>query len=717
MNSTTSGSFARSLLVVEDDNSQARKVGALLRSLKSRLHIVDNDRDAVQTVAKDPEIALIIVSAELAGRDACDFVHRLRESSGESMLPVLFLTGPDNGAFDLEAVFALGAVDEVPRTRLTWALPVKVRFLLDSDVRSHLQRERALAQLADALAEKHRRECDFLATLAHELHTPLAPMRNGLELMRLVNGDPTELEEVRGMMSRQLDHLAYLVDDLLDVTHLTHDKLVLKKEWVDLRTILATALETARPFVEASENTLTVDISDESMPINADPVRIAQIVINLLNNAAKYTPPGGRIRVTAATHCGEVHLSVSDTGIGIPERALTSVFEMFTQARLEHEHIYDGLGVGLALAQRLLALHGGTIDALSLGLGQGSTFRIRLPRAQAEALPLESEVARLYCSLTGPFRMLIVDDHADARSNFARILDQEQHVTYQARDGTEALAVAAQFQPDIIFLDIGLPDINGRILAPQLRELTGLESVVLVALTRPANARDLVLSAAVGIDHHLNKSTRVQAVRDLLDEIAVTHPQLNEKAGRKIGDPTIDDLNDCIGTSRVALCIADALHPDQPLIVANRAFTDLTGYPVTDVIGRNCRFLQGRNRDQEGRRLIANAIREGRDIEVFLHNVKQSGESFSNLVRLYMVRDAAGVTRYILGSQLEARPITQSAPSLSNATSETCVDVLEQRHADIYPTRLPRRYWSLYDSSRRIADEAAVRLRERVALI
>lgn len=481
--------------------------------------------------------------------------------------------------------------------------------------------------------------------------------------------------------------------------------------------MLDTALDMARPLVEASKHTLTVEIGDEPLPIHADPVRIAQIVINLLNNAAKYTPTGGHIRVIATMKCDEVHLSVSDTGIGIPEQALTSVFEMFTQVRHEHEPTYDGLGVGLALVQRLLDLHGGSIDAFSAGRGHGSTFRMRLPRVAAQSLPLKPDCTQRNGAPTGPFRVLVIDDNADARSTFARILDRRHHITHQARDGVEALSVASEFLPDIIFLDIGLPDINGHDLAPKLRLLTGLESVVLVALTGHANAKDHALSAAAGIDHHLNKPTPIQTVYDLLDEIALSLAQDAAITARNIAGPTLDELNDCISTPLVALCIADALEPDLPLIAANHAFTDLTGYPLENVIGRNCRFLQGRNREQEGRRLLVNAIREGRDFEVFLHNVKRSGESFSNLLRLYMVRDAAGVTRYILGSQLEAKPVVHSSFSLSTVNSGKNPDVLERRLDDGYPARLPQRYWSLYDSSRRIADDAAARLRERIAIL
>jgi signal transduction histidine kinase len=360
-----------------------------------------------------------------------------------------------------------------------------------------LNRERAQARL---LEEQDRRKDEFLATLAHELRNPLAPIRTGLHFLRM-GGAGDQAARTHEMMERQLRHLVRLVDDLLDISRITLGKVELKKERVDFRTVLGSALESTRPLIEASRHELTVRLPPVPLPLDADPTRLAQIFANLVNNAAKYTPSGGRIQLSAEVEASNLAVRVSDTGIGIPAEMLSRVFDMFTQVGRSIDHSQGGLGVGLTLVRRLLELHGGTVDAESAGDNQGSTFIVKLPlAARAEALdvpapPVASRHAR---------RILVVDDNADAAQSLSMLLELEGHATRVANDGACALRAAAGFLPDTVFLDIGMPGMNGYEVARHLRDAYG-PSLRIIALTGWGAEEDRRRAHAAGFDHHLVK--------------------------------------------------------------------------------------------------------------------------------------------------------------------------------------------------------------------
>jgi signal transduction histidine kinase len=360
-----------------------------------------------------------------------------------------------------------------------------------------LNRERAQARL---LEEQDRRKDEFLATLAHELRNPLAPIRTGLHFLRM-GGAGDQAARTHEMMERQLRHLVRLVDDLLDISRITLGKVELKKERVDFRTVLGSALESTRPLIEASHHELTVRLPSDPMPLDADPTRLAQIVANLVNNAAKYTPSGGRIQLAAEVEESTLVVRVSDTGIGIPAAMLPRVFDMFTQVGRSIDRSQGGLGVGLTLVRRLLELHGGTVDAESAGDNQGSTFIVKLPlavRAEAPDVPAPrapTQHAR---------RILVVDDNADAAESLSMLLELEGHATRVAHDGAGALRAAAEFLPDAVFLDIGMPGMNGYQVARQLRETYG-PALRIIALTGWGAEGDRRRAHAAGFDHHLVK--------------------------------------------------------------------------------------------------------------------------------------------------------------------------------------------------------------------
>ena len=392
-----------------------------------------------------------------------------------------------------------------------------------ADITERKRAEDDLRRLAAELAESDRRKTEFLATLAHELRNPLAPLSNGLQMMRGSISDPTALEKTRAMMERQVAHMVHLVDDLLDIARITTGKVDLKKERVDLQTVIASAVETSMPLIEAGRHELLVHTPDEELLLEVDLTRVAQVVSNLLNNAAKYTPARGRIGLFAQRVGGFVEIAVTDTGIGIPPAAMSTVFEMFTQVGRNMERAQGGLGIGLSLVRRLVELHGGTVGAASEGVGRGSTFTVRLPLLVEQDAPAAAPSAKATTpeKATGTgLRVLVVDDNVDAADTLSALLEMGGHATRVANDGYQAIEMAREFQPQVVFLDIGLPGMNGYEVARKLRETPGMEQAILVALTGWGAREDRARSSEAGFDHHLTKPADMNAVETLLSGLA-----------------------------------------------------------------------------------------------------------------------------------------------------------------------------------------------------
>jgi PAS domain S-box-containing protein len=380
---------------------------------------------------------------------------------------------------------------------------------------AHIERVRA----AEALREEDRRKTEFLAILAHELRNPLAPIRNGLQVMRMAAGDPATVARVRDMMERQVTQMVDLVDDLLDIARVTRGNLELRLVRTDLSEVLASAVETSMPLIDANGHELRIDAANEALPLKVDATRIAQVIGNVLNNAAKYTPERGRITVTTRREGEQAVMTVADNGIGIPPEAAESVFEMFSQVGTSMDRAHGGLGIGLSLARRLLALHHGSIRLLSPGTGRGSTFEIRLPLAAPDpARP--ADAAEALVPPHGGLRVLVVDDNRDAADMLSALLGIIGHQTRVANDGIQALAIAPEFGPEVAFLDIGMPGMNGYELAERLRQLPATRDTILIALTGWGDANDRLRSKAAGFDHHLIKPTSLAAVEALLATIS-----------------------------------------------------------------------------------------------------------------------------------------------------------------------------------------------------
>jgi len=379
------------------------------------------------------------------------------------------------------------------------------------DTNRTLQYEMTVRQDAErALLQADRRKDEFLATLAHELRNPLAPIRTGLDILRLAGDDKAACDRARGIMERQLRQMVRLVDDLLDVSRINTGKLAIKREPVALQSVVSDALELVRPFVEAQEHRLQVELPQHPVYVMGDATRLAQVLSNLLNNAAKYTNRGGELALRAMVEQGRLVIRVSDNGIGVAPHMLGEIFEMFVQADTSLERSTAGLGVGLSLARRLAELHGGTIVAESPGIGQGSTMTVTLPVMAAPDAAQDAQQP------TGPagrrLRVLLADDNVDFVDSVAVLLRAAGHTVRVCHDGAQALAAADAFQPDYAFLDIGLPRVNGYDLARSLRKLPGLRHTILVAVTGWGQQKDRMLALEAGFAAHLVKPVAVDQI-------------------------------------------------------------------------------------------------------------------------------------------------------------------------------------------------------------
>jgi PAS domain S-box-containing protein len=394
-------------------------------------------------------------------------------------------------------------------------------------VRDITERKRAEKQVYETLIElkeADRRKDEFLAMLAHEVRGPLAPLSHALEIMKHANGDPEVLLQLREAMQRQLNQLVRLVDDLLDASRISRGKLELRRGPLDLAPAVRIAVEGCRPLVEACRHELVVNLPREPISLDADPARLAQVLGNLLNNACKYTEPGGRISLTAERQGGEVVISVKDNGIGIPPEMIPRIFEMFTQLDQSLERAEGGLGIGLAVAKQLVELHGGSIEASSRGSSLGSEFVVRLPMLldRPEREPAHEQIAVSASPL--PHRILVADDNRDSAQSLALLLKLAGNDTHAAFDGLQAVEAAQWFRPHVILLDVGMPRLNGYDAARHIREQPWGKEVLLVALTGWGQDQDRRKSEEAGFDHHLVKPVDYEALNQILASLRPTGP-------------------------------------------------------------------------------------------------------------------------------------------------------------------------------------------------
>jgi signal transduction histidine kinase/ActR/RegA family two-component response regulator len=367
----------------------------------------------------------------------------------------------------------------------------------------------------DALREADRRKDEFLATLAHELRNPLAPIRSSLQLLRESSDAPGEL---CAMLERQVDQMVRLVDDLLEISRMTQGRIELRRERVELVSVLRAALETSRPAIEAGSHRLELSLPGEPLAVDADPLRLAQVFVNLLDNAAKYTPDGGHIRLRAERRGDEVEIGVRDDGVGIPSELLPRVFEPFTRSPHALPRATGGLGIGLALVARLVALHGGRVEARSDGPARGSEFVVRLPLRAGKATPRVEASGSPASAVVGTSqRVLVVDDNRDAAESLAMLLRKRGVEALVAHDGVSALATARARGPTAVLLDLGMPGMDGYEVARKLRAEPGAQQALLVALTGWGQPDVQTRCQEAGFDHHLVKPADLDALEAILE--------------------------------------------------------------------------------------------------------------------------------------------------------------------------------------------------------
>jgi CheY-like chemotaxis protein len=388
------------------------------------------------------------------------------------------------------------------------------------DITERKRLEQQLQQRVNELAEADRRKNEFIATLAHELRNPLAPIRNALQIMRLTGSKQESTKDLHEIIDRQVNHMVRLVDDLLEVSRISSGKIELRTEPVDISKVLESALETSRPLMESNGHELTLSLPPQPLTVIADPVRLSQVVANLLNNAAKYTEPRGRIWLAASQQNGEISISVRDSGMGISPTMLPQIFQMFAQADKDHKRAQGGLGIGLALAKRLIEMQGGRIEVHSDGEGRGSEFVIYLPVDERQSVvSAGATLDHLDNSGSVCMRVLVVDDNRDAAVSLAMLLRALGNEVHTANDGLTALQAIRSFQPSLVLLDLGMPGMSGYEVAERARAMPEGKETALVALTGWGQVDDRQRTKDAGFDQHLVKPVELPTLKALLSQV------------------------------------------------------------------------------------------------------------------------------------------------------------------------------------------------------
>jgi len=375
-----------------------------------------------------------------------------------------------------------------------------------------------LRQRTQELTEADERKDQFLAMLAHELRNPLAPIRNAVELLRRSNSSDENVQCSAEVLDHQVQHMTRLLEDLLDISRLIRGKIILQKQLIDLAEVVERAIETSRPVIDERQHKLTV-ICPKHIYLQADAIRLAQVLANLLNNAARYTPEGGRISLTVLREKDAATIRVHDTGIGIPADMLNRIFDLFTQVDSTLDRSQGGLGLGLTLVRNMVEMHGGSVEALSSGANQGSEFVVRLPISEQLKTPA-ADVGRMQItSCSTKRRILVVDDNTDAARTLARLLRFEGHEVTTAHDGLMALEAASTHHPEIILLDIGLPKMDGYEVMRRVRLQPATKDCLVIALTGYGQENDRRMSREAGFDHHLVKPVDFRALEELMSSV------------------------------------------------------------------------------------------------------------------------------------------------------------------------------------------------------
>lgn len=507
----------RTVLLIEDNDGDARLIQEMLRDSPGagfQLERAERLTTGLERLTRDG-VAVVLLDLSLPESQGLDSFRRVHQNAPD--IPVVVLTGINDEELGNQAVQS-GAQDYLIKGQVNSAvLRRALRYAIE---RSRIEKE--LRRRAEQLAEMDRRKDEFLATLAHELRNPLAPIRNSLHILRLSGGDGFASKRVLEMLERQVSHMVRLVDDLMEVSRITRGKIDLRKERIELTAILRSAVEISQPLIESAHHQLAITLPPDPVILEADAVRLSQVIANLLNNAAKYTEEGGRIWLTARCEGGEAVISVRDSGLGIPADMLPRVFDMFAQVDRTLKRSQGGLGIGLTLARTLMEMHGGSIEARSDGPGRGSEFILRLPITlndlpEGEGGPggdsLQSAGVRQQ-------RVLVVDDNRDGADSLVmllKFLGADAHAVYDASSVLKALRI---YRPVVVFLDIGMAGMDGHEVARLIRQTPEFRGVLLIAMTGWGQEEDRRRSKESGFDYHLVKPVNADALQAVLGSLS-----------------------------------------------------------------------------------------------------------------------------------------------------------------------------------------------------
>jgi signal transduction histidine kinase len=509
-------------LLVDDLEENLLSLEALLRREGLVLLKARSGDDALELLLRN-DVALALVDVQMPGLNGFELAELMRGNERTRRIPILFLTAGTTDTLRRFRGYEAGAVDFIQKPIEPDILRSKADVFFDlyrQRQQIAAQRDELMTQAA-ALKQADRRKDEFLATLAHELRNPLAPLRHGLDTLRR-DPDGEGAHEIRDMMDRQLVHLVRLIDDLLDVSRISQGKITLRKERIQAAHAINAAVEAGRHAIDIAGHSLVIDVPPEPLWLDADLTRLSQIVGNLLNNAVKYTPAGGRIGLAVRSEDDVVVIEVSDSGIGIPAGMQAQVFELFAQLDKHLDRAQGGLGIGLALVKQLVTMHGGTVEAKSPGVGKGSVFSIRMPLAARPELPSAREQASAVEAVPiRPLKVLIVDDNADVAQTMAWMLEAIGHDYCLAHDGKQALATAREYRPDVVLLDIGLPGMDGYEICRAFREDELFKRTPIIAQSGRGQNKDKALAFEAGFNHHLTKPVPLDDLERILADIAV----------------------------------------------------------------------------------------------------------------------------------------------------------------------------------------------------
>jgi len=527
------------ILLVDDQPSKLLTYESILSELGENILTASSATEALDCLLRT-EIAVVLVDVCMPDLDGYELASMIRQHPRFQKTSIIFVSALLMTDLDRLRGYESGGVDYVPVPIVPEILRAKVSVFADlyrktralERLNAELERrvsERTAALEAStaALKDADRRKDEFLAMLAHELRNPLAPISTAVQLLRLKELSDAQRERARDVLERQVQHLVLLVDDLLDVSRITRGVITLQHERVLIGTVIARAVETARPMIDSRRHTLTLDLNDEVLAVEGDKARLVQVVGNILNNAAKFMEPGGKIQLKVAREGTSVAITVRDAGIGIPSDQVPRIFDLFTQVHAKPDQIQGGLGVGLALVRRLVEMHGGTVAAHSAGPGQGTDIIVRLPLWAMQAGRPDEPRHDSPVPAIGPSRILVVDDHLDAVEALSMQLQVAGHDVRTANDGVEAMTIGETFQPQVVLLDLGMPRMDGYETARSMRRRPWGTRALIIAVTGWAQPYDRQKTSEAGFDAHLVKP--VSEV-ELFQAIATGRPTKSENA-------------------------------------------------------------------------------------------------------------------------------------------------------------------------------------------